>query len=88
MGKRAIHGLLYGGIHSRGFMSLYSELLAAGCELDNHESDLYVKVDATSRPIVERWCWVRRVHRCSLFASAGCQWWDVPFAFDPWWNRG
>jgi hypothetical protein len=66
-------------------MSLYSELLAAGCELDNHESDLYVKVDAISRPIIERWN--RRGLRCSLFISAGCQWWDAPFAFDPWWNR-
>jgi hypothetical protein len=69
-------------------MTLYEELVAAGCEIDNHESDLYVAVGKASRPIIERYCWVDKTHSCTLFTgNDGRQWWDVPFAFDPFWRR-
>jgi hypothetical protein len=70
-------------------MTLYQELVAAGCEIGNHESDLHVKVTPESRAIVERWCWVDKLYRgASLFRSNidGSQWWDIPFAFDPFWE--
>jgi hypothetical protein len=42
--------------HSRLIpMTVYQELIAAGCQIDNHESDLYVKVTPESRAIVEPW---------------------------------
>lgn len=70
-------------------MTLYQELVAAGCEIDSNESDLYVKVTPQSRAIIERWCWVNKQHRgISLFRSDtdNAMWWDVPFAFDPFWE--
>jgi hypothetical protein len=70
-------------------MTLYQELVAAGCQIDNHESDLYVRVTPESRAIVERWCWIRKLYAgTTLFRSNtdGAMWWDVPFAYDPFWN--
>ena len=34
-------------------MNIYDQLKAAGAQIDNHESDLYVKADDVSRPIIE-----------------------------------
>jgi hypothetical protein len=69
-------------------MSLYSDLIAAGCEIDHHESDLYVKVTPQSRPIIERHVWVGKFHSATLFYSKdGAQWWDVPFAYEPFWSK-
>jgi hypothetical protein len=65
-------------------MSLYTELVAAGCEIDHHESDLYVKITPDSRPIIERHCWA--AFPCE-FTSNGAQWWDVAFAYDPFWQK-
>ena len=68
-------------------MTIYEELKAAGCTLDNHCSDLYVKRDETSRAIVER----RRAEhpRTSTFRSNidGTLWYDIPLSFDPFWSR-
>lgn len=33
---------------------LYQELKEAGCEMDNHESDLYVKATMTSFEIIKK----------------------------------
>lgn len=65
-------------------MSLYEELLAAGIPLDSHESDLYALVTSDSRVIV-----ARSEHGCSTFISNidGKLWFDLPFAYDPWWIR-
>lgn len=62
----------------------YAALLAAGVPLDSHESDLYAKVTPVSRPIVEASGWSR-----SIFTSQidGERWYDLPFAFEPWWER-
>lgn len=63
--------------------SLYQDLKAAGCELDNHESDLYVLADDTALKVLD----VHRVRR-GMFRSSvdGAYWYEVPFAFDPWWD--
>lgn len=62
--------------------SLYSELLAAGVEMGNHYSDLYVKASPASLGIILR-------HRAPVnpFRSNidGSMWYDVPFAYDPYW---
>lgn len=64
-------------------MSLYQALVDAKCEIDNHESDLYVK----ATPEVEK---IIRQHACnaSRFVSQidGSLWWDVPFAYEPFWE--
>ena len=65
-------------------MSIYDDLEATGVEIDNHESDLYVPVtDETSRI----------VRASGLFFETfrsridGKQWYDIPFAYRPWWER-
>ncbi len=67
-------------------MTLYEDLKAAGCQLDSHESDLYIRATDTAKRIL-------RAHnrQASLFRSEldGKLWFDVPFAYDPFWeNRG
>ena len=65
-------------------MSLYEELKTAGIPLDNHESDLYAKVTSESRDIVVRSGW-----SCSTFVSNidGGLWFDLPFAYEPFWLK-
>lgn len=69
--------------------TVYQELIAAGCEVDHHESDLYVKATPEARKIL-------RKHDKSesatsplnlrAFISEGALWFDVPFRYDPWWE--
>ena len=67
--------------------TLYQALTEAGCQVENHESDLYVKCTDQSRAIVKAY---KRDHDISysLFISAVDEslWIEAPFAFDPFWN--
>lgn len=65
--------------------TLYDALVAAGCEVDNHESDLYVRLTVESRAILNQYPDYAQVQ---LFHSGrdGQLWIDVPFAFSPWWR--
>jgi len=65
-------------------MSLYRELQQAGCELDSHESDLYVTATSTAIAIVKS---SGRSHAMFRSAVDGKQWLDVPFAYEPFWDR-
>ena len=69
--------------------TLYDELLAAGCELSHHESDLYVKADRVSRAIIAAARADRRLATYpTLFrASDGAMWFDAAFAWSPFWRR-
>lgn len=62
----------------------YKELIAAGIQTDSHESDLYVLVTPDSSRIVKASGWSR-----STFVSQidGKLWFDLPFAFEPFWDR-
>lgn len=64
--------------------SLYTLLKQAGCVLDHHYSDLYVKMDSASRDILLA-CLDREP---SVFTSEidGALWYDIPFAYDPYWE--
>jgi len=63
--------------------SLHQQLLAAGVELDSHESDLYAKVTPESTAILER-----AGQRPSTFRNPeGDLWYDIPFAYEPFWKR-
>jgi len=69
--------------------SLYDELQAAGCELDHHESDLYVKVSPEANAILAKD--PVQLARAQPFTSEidGTRWLDIPFAYAPWWrDRG
>ena len=67
-------------------LSLYQELKAAGCEMDSHESDLYVKATPEARTILARHP-IQALQADSFVSQAdGHVWLDVPFAFDPFWT--
>lgn len=70
-------------------VSIYQRLKSAGVPLDNHESDLYAKVTSASRPIVEERMRSGDHSRVTVFVSQidGALWYDIPFAFDPFWER-
>ncbi len=72
-------------------MTLYEELVAAGCRIGNHESDLYVRADDISRPIIHAAVKAKRIARPALFASQrpdekGQLWYEIPFAYVPFWE--
>lgn len=66
--------------------TIMQEMIDAGVEISHHESDLYVKVTPESRAIVEDY-----EFRCNVTAFRsrvdGELWYDVPFAFDPFWIK-
>jgi hypothetical protein len=64
---------------------IYEDLKDAGVELDHHESDLYAKVNPTSRKIVEAYKFRGNV---TVFSNQidGSPWYDIPFAYRPWWE--
>ena len=63
--------------------SIYRAVKDAGIPMDNHESDLYVKVTPESTKILED-----SGHSFSTFANEVDKtlWFDVPFAYTPWWS--
>ena len=67
-------------------MTTYEKAIEAELEIDNHASDLYIKDTTAARVIVGGHEFASTVTR---FRSQidGCIWFDVPFAFDPWWNE-
>ena len=69
--------------------TLYADLLAAGIPVANHESDLYFPATPESRAILERH--PMQFSFATTFSNrrppnVGQRWWEVPFAFDPWWE--
>lgn len=64
--------------------TLYEQLRGAGCDLDNHESDLYVRATPKAREIVRA---TGHSHSYFVHQGSGEQWIDVPFAYDPWWQK-
>lgn len=63
-------------------MTLYDELVAAGCTLDHHESDLYVLATP------EAWNIIRKYpYGFTRFRSEGRNWIDLPFMYSPWWEH-
>lgn len=64
--------------------TIYQKLLAAGCTVEGHESDLYTPAtDAATALLFDH-----RQGVTTFKGSDGRLWFDVPFAFDPFWaNR-
>ena len=69
--------------------TIYSALKAANCEIDSHESDLYVRDTETARTILVDWVRAGRVLSFSTFRCNrdGTSWLDIPFAYDPYWEQ-
>lgn len=69
--------------------SLYGDLLAAGVPLDSHESDLYAQDKPETRAILAHWpVQAKLALPFWTVARDGTEekWWDIPFAFLPWWE--
>ena len=66
-------------------MNLYDSLIEASCEIDHHESTLYVKVTPESTEIVNAAYHRGDISTVSTFRSQidGCMWYDVPFGYKP-----
>jgi hypothetical protein len=62
--------------------TLYDELKQAGCEMDHHESDLYVLATAKAHMIIHRW----PIGYTRFVGTDGRYWLDLPFMYSPWWE--
>ena len=55
-------------------------------DIDHHESDLYLKCNGLSETLVNE-----HEFKCNVtrFRSPidGCLWFDIPFNYDPFWNK-
>ena len=70
--------------------SLYQRLKDAGAEIDNHYSDLYVKKTPKVDEIIKQAKIDGVVHSTgSPFRNNvdGKTWIDIPFQFDPYWEK-
>lgn len=66
-------------------MTIYDALKVAGCELNNHESDLYVKATPEARRVLTGF---PNVHPLPFHSSIdGALWFDLPFMFAPFWDQ-
>ena len=66
--------------------NLYMELVAAGIPIANHESDLYFPITEESTRILAKYPTSKA--NATMFTNQveGGRWYDVPFAFTPWWD--
>lgn len=66
-------------------MSIYQQALSAGIPCSNHESDLYLPINDTTRALVAVYEFRESV-RTFRDNRTGERLYDIPFAFDPWWE--
>lgn len=69
-------------------MDLYDALKVAGCEIANHESDLYVKRTAKADAIIREHATGPQLTNRQTFRNNidGLPWYDFPFSFSPYWR--
>ena len=69
--------------------TLYERAKAAELDIDNHESDLYLKDTPEAQTIIKDWQKASGLDGCiTYFKDEGVQWIDIPFMFDPFWPDG
>ena len=66
-------------------MNIYKKLIDAGVEIDNHESDLYAKVTPISKEIIDKYEHKRNV-KTFVNNIDHTLWYDIPFAYEPFWH--
>lgn len=69
-------------------LDIYAECLAAGIQVANHCSDLYIPVNRTTFAMVERYVKSGGA-RPVVFANQveGGIWYDIPFAYTPYFAK-
>jgi hypothetical protein len=65
-------------------MTLYTDLIEAGQPVSNWQSDLYCPVNSATRELLNK-----HQLKATVFKNRveGGLWYDVPFQFDPFWER-
>lgn len=67
-------------------LSIYQALVKAGCQLDNHYSDLYVRRTPLALGILAQYSEYHKTAETFLSAIDGKFWIDIPFAYEPYWT--
>ena len=75
--------------------SLYQMLLAVGypeSQMAHHESDLYIYQTPLTHSVIDQWCEVNGYRREAFVSQfrdqvTGRMMYDIPFAYDPWWEK-
>lgn len=67
--------------------SLYQEFKAAGIEIRNHESDMYVPITRESTEILENYPLQKATATKFKSNIDGKLTYDIPFSFDPFWEK-
>ena len=65
-------------------MSLYTDLIQAGVEVGNWQSDLYAPVNETVKEIMKSY--PKQPHSTFKSNTDGKLWYDFAFAYDPFWR--
>lgn len=68
-------------------MSLYTDLIEAGVEVSNHESDLYFPRTPETVAILLKHPVQKSIAQNFRNQITKTTWIDVPFAFDPFWEK-
>jgi hypothetical protein len=68
-------------------MSLYEEVKATGGYISNHESDLYIEVNPTNQAILDKYPPFKKTATTFLNQDTKQLCWDIPFAFNPFWEK-
>lgn len=64
-------------------MSLYTDLVKADVPIQSHEGNLHCPVTPQSVDILARHSYAARTF---VHHRDGQRWYDIPGAFDPWWE--
>ena len=69
-------------------MSLYTDMLEAGQEIDSRDSDLYVKDTPAARDVLAKHNKKIDGWNVQTFNSEidGARWLDLPFQYEPFWR--
>lgn len=67
--------------------TLYADLVAAGCKVDSHESDLYVEATPKARAIIRAHGSIGIPFTNQAPDGPGGTWLEIPFAYAPFWEK-
>jgi hypothetical protein len=66
--------------------AIYEEMVKLGVEIGSHASDLYVPVTPETKAVVDQYD-----SKCNVTTFKnnidGKQWYDIPFAYLPYWEK-
>ncbi|MFA5385596.1 MAG: hypothetical protein WC364_13255 [Eubacteriales bacterium] len=67
-------------------MDIYQEMKNAEIEIDHHESDLYVPCNQKTKAILNQYQYRENV---IVYTNKqdGKLWYDIPFAYSPYWEK-